>query len=254
MTQKVYAISMVRDEKDIIKYSINYLMSQNIDGMIIADNMSEDGTQFILSRLQEKWGDMLTIVQDNEPAYYQSQKMTDLAHLVHKDFGAEWIIPFDADEFWYSKHGKIGPVLKNTEEDVVIAPVWHMVLKNSDDMNLPPQARMNYRREQPEQFPVVAFRYNSDIIIHQGNHDVDHAGARIHGTIEVKHYQYRSFSQFVHKVRNGAEAYNATDLPYGQGQHWREYSAMSDEDLQKEWDQMSNEVNLVYDPLSYVGN
>jgi hypothetical protein len=48
----------------------------------------------------------------------------------------------------------------------------------------------------------------------------------------VHHYPYRSLEQFIHKIRNGADAYAATNLPDNVGPHWRQWGEMSDEQLE----------------------
>src|SRR5262245_51477569 len=94
---------MVKDEADIIGFTVARMFGQ-VDEIIIADNGSTDGTRELLEQLP------VQLVDDPDPAYYQSRKMTDLAARAAAA-GAEWVIPFDADEVWYSPFGRISDVL-----------------------------------------------------------------------------------------------------------------------------------------------
>ena len=93
----VVAITMVRDEEDIIDWTLQHLLDQVVDHIIVADNLSVDETPWKLAALASTG--KVTVIQDDEPGYYQDKKMTDLAHMAAADFDAEWILPFDADEY-----------------------------------------------------------------------------------------------------------------------------------------------------------
>ena len=60
---------MVRDEADIIVSVVEHMLSQ-VDFVIVADNNSVDGTRELLDELA------VTVVDDPDPAYLQSKKMT----------------------------------------------------------------------------------------------------------------------------------------------------------------------------------
>jgi hypothetical protein len=44
------------------------------------------------------------VVTDREPAYFQAAKMTRLARAAARA-GADWVVPFDADELWFADRG-----------------------------------------------------------------------------------------------------------------------------------------------------
>ena len=41
---KIFAVMMVKDELDIIEHNIDYLETQDIDHIFVANNLSSDGT------------------------------------------------------------------------------------------------------------------------------------------------------------------------------------------------------------------
>ena len=51
------------------------------------------------------------VALDEEPAYHQSEKMTWLAHCAWRA-GADWIVPFDADEFWFAPGRSVAEALR----------------------------------------------------------------------------------------------------------------------------------------------
>ena len=228
------AVTMVRDEADVIGFTLAHMLTQ-VDHAIVADNLSLDSTPDILA----SFGDQVTIIRDLEPGYYQADKMTRLAHLAG-DMGAEWVIPFDADEAWYL------PDLDTIEADVVRTSPFVYVpqLDDPDDPN--PITRICHRMTVPERQAKVCFRYHPDVELHMGQHDVERPGHRTDaGT--VRHYQYRTLEQVRRKVSNGVGAYNASDLPHRYGSHWRELDAFDDAALERWWADYIGQP-VVYDP------
>lgn len=222
---KVTAVSMMRDEADIVEATLRHMAGQ-VDEIIVADNGSRDGTRDILSALERDLP--LTVIDDPERAYLQSAKMTLLAHLAGGR-GADWVVPFDADEIWYCN----GVTVKERLEDIGVgmmvgeAELFDHVATGVDPDEPDPVKRIRFRRRQPLKLPKVACRYRPSLVIEQGNH-----GARYDGVIPaalplltVRHFPYRSTEQFLRKVRNGAEAYRAAGdkLPPDAGAHWRQW-------------------------------
>jgi glycosyltransferase involved in cell wall biosynthesis len=221
---------MVRDEVDIVPETVGRMCDQT-DLVIVADNGSTDGTREILQGLP------LVLVDDPELGYYQSQKMSRLADMARRE-GAEWVIPFDADEAWLAHNGHLGRTLKRLPREAMVAhaPIFDHVATATDGDG-PPVERMVWRRSNRLPLPKVAFRPVPDAVVHQGNHGVDLPGHRVPlvatDQLEVRHFPYRSQEQFIRKVRNGAQAYRATDLPEEVGGHWRRYDRFDDDGLRE---------------------
>lgn len=228
---------MVRDEADIIEATCRHLLAEGVDRLIVADNGSTDATRDILEAI-----DGVEVVDDPEPAYYQARKMTALARRVSEG----WVVPFDADEIWYAPNSTLAEFLDGTDGDVVTCIGWDHVRRHDDKPGHPFET-MQHRRREPQRFGKVAFRARPDAVIAQGNHSVTHPGRRVDG-LELRHFQYRSFDQFVRKVRHGKAAYDLTDLPQSEGAHWRAAGAKTDEELAGLWRKMCNEGGLLWDP------
>jgi hypothetical protein len=222
----VWAVSMVKDERDIVAAAVGHMATQ-VDRVIVADNGSTDGTRDILDGLD------CDVLDDPEPGYYQSRKMSNLARLA-MDEGAEWVVPFDADEIWTSPFGTVGDALRAIGDDwlAAAAELHDHVPTGVDPDVADPVERIRWRRRKPIGLPKVAARARDGLVIEQGNHGVNYGfrPAYMPGQLRVCHFPYRSAEQFVRKARNGSAAYKATDLPEDAGSHWRGYGRILEND------------------------
>lgn len=235
----IVAVGIVKDEADIIGYTIDHLHREGVDHIVVADNMSTDGTVGILAQ------SAVQIVYDRDPAWYQARKMNDL--IAEHCKPGDWVIPFDADERWTGITGTLRDALSATQADVLNAQVYDYLPTPHDPDEPNPFTRICWREPNPETYPVVAFRYTPGVVIEEGNHGVRHPG-RVEAGLSVRHYQYRSFEQFCRKLRNGRRALEATNLPAYIGAHWRTWGALDDEALREQWDALTGQA-LVFDPL-----
>jgi glycosyltransferase involved in cell wall biosynthesis len=242
----IVGVSMVKDEIDVLPFTIWHMFDQGVDRVVIADNGSTDGTREMLAELAEI-SDRVTLVIDDEPAYYQARKMNALATR-HVEIG-QWVIPFDADEHWSGQFGyTLAGAIEVARADVLLAEVWDYLPQPGDDASEPdPFYRTSWRETRPERYPVVAYRQTRDAKLHMGNHGVDHPGRR-EGGLRVRHLQYRSFEQFARKLRNGKRVMELTDLDPSSCQHWREWGALDDAQLAEQWRNLTTQT-MMYDPL-----
>ena len=223
-----WAVSTVKDELDVIEGTVRHMLDE-VDGVIVADNGSTDGTRDVLAALADEFGERLVVVDDPEVAYYQSARMTRLAEMAAMRHGATWIVPFDADELWVSVGDRIAEDLSATDADIVTAEVFTFLPSGIDPEQGSPFERIRWRLRDPLPLPKVAFRWTTGAVIHQGNHGVDRpCGSTITDGLRVYHFPYRTLEQFVRKAKNGATAYKATDLPENVGAHWRGYGEIAE--------------------------
>jgi glycosyltransferase involved in cell wall biosynthesis len=97
---KIAGITMVRNEFDVIEFCIEHHLAQGLDYIFVCDNGSTDGT---LEYLQNKSNNDSRVVLYEEPGDYHQQKIINhLSNLAYQN-GCEWVVPFDADEIWFSK-------------------------------------------------------------------------------------------------------------------------------------------------------
>jgi hypothetical protein len=223
----VVGITLAHNNADIIKATTEHMIGQ-VDHVLVLDNFSTDGAREILDSLP------VTVIDDDEPGYYQSRKMTNLAKVARNNFGAEWVVPFDSDEFWYSPFGTIKDILSDLKPQwlVATADLYDHVTSTTDNtLERNPIKRIGWRRSDKGMLPKVACRFRDDLVIEQGNHSAGYHGGmtRQEGLLVVRHYPYRSTEQFIKKVKDGVAAYAATSgLPETSGQHWKDYGRLLD--------------------------
>lgn len=218
----VAAVSMVRDEADVVEATVRQMASQ-ADFLIVADNRSVDGTREILDSLATELP--LTVVDEPQRAYYQAQTINALAARA-AERGAEWILPFDADEWCFSPLGRLGDVLAERPEEIVFATSHTHVATGEDAAGeADPIRRLGWRRPDPDPLPKVACRVLPGMTISQGNHVAEYGRrvARTRGQYAIRHFPYRSPEQFERKIENGAAAIAATAFVDPICEHWRGY-------------------------------
>jgi Ribonuclease G/E len=78
---RIAAVSTVRDEGDIIACTIEHLLSEGVDLVIVADNLSRDDTVERVRKVQANFPENVLLVHDDEEAFWQGRRMTRLARL-----------------------------------------------------------------------------------------------------------------------------------------------------------------------------
>lgn len=253
----ITAILMVKNEADIIAATLTHTLTQ-VDRIIVADNGSTDGTRDILNDFASA---AVTVRDDPDPAYRQSQKMSALAARA-ADAGATWVVPIDADELWSHPTMTITEFLHEipTDRAIVRAQLFDYVATGRDDTAEPnPVKRITWRRRTPAKLPKVAVRPTVAVTIHQGNHGAEYFHPDPVGGLIVRHFPYRSPEQMRRKAITGSAALHAApELPHTSGQHWRDYAELERAnpgaiaDVFQEWFWVADptSTNLVRDPCT----
>lgn len=216
---KVAAVSTVRNEADIIGSTIRHLLAEGIDRIYIADGMSTDGTRDILRALP------VVVLNDPKPYHDQPYWIRHLAGIARED-GAEWIVPFDADEFWYSPTGR--PLVDVLAEqppqvDKLHAKTWQHI-------------DYEWCEPEPKKLQKVCFRAVPDVHIDPGNHDCTLTGGGPEDLVAIRELQYRGFDHFQRKILER----NATldpELKGKAGWHHSRYEGWTPDQLAPEWEQ-----------------
>lgn len=216
----VWAVTMVRDEEDVIAHTIEHLLGQGVQHVLVADNLSTDGTPALLRDMAARWP--VTVAHDRLPAMLQEHKVSRLARLATAA-GAEWIVPFDADELWCSSSGTLADTLAKSPHSVLAVPMHDHVPSADDDPAEPnPYLRLRRRLVEPKAMGKVAFRAHRLAFVEAGNHFVRHPAApAVVSDLFIRHVPFRNAEQVVRKVRQGAEASIAANRDGNFSVHWR---------------------------------
>lgn len=212
MNNKIVVVSMAKNEADIIESFVRYYMTF-VDGMIILDHNSDDDTGFILAELQKEYPQL--IVDKLETVeYVQSEMMTALVKIAANEMDADWILPFDIDEYLLPKDGADCRSLLNNATDNVISLNWidHELADATCDrdtflLNRPCNRSININ-PLPKVIIRGSFFRNNDVKVAQGNHGVvfntttggeQWIPARKSQELMLAHFPFRSQEQYISK-------------------------------------------------------
>lgn len=233
---EVWGVTVVRDELDVLPLVIDHLFAQGVDHVIVADNLSADGTrEYLLERAGRDH--RVHAVLDSEPGHFQSEKMTAMAHLAWRA-GADWVVPFDGDEFWFAEGQTVADKLRSLPEaGIVHAHFHHMV----PTVAAPPDlVNAEFVLDARASFPgKVAVRSHPLAVVLPGNHSAMRVGAQV-GELFIAHAIYRGPVQVARKVRQGTQAAKLTgeDLSWF-SPHWAEAAGLDDAAIEDVWNTIS---------------
>ena len=239
--REIWAVSVVRDEVDVIGASVEHLLSQGVDHVLVADHMSQDGTRELLEDLS-RHDSRVHVAVDSEPGHFQKEKVNRLSRAAWWA-GARWIIPFDADEFWFAEGGSIADFLRSQSAYVVASATVNMLPAEPGEIGRCTPCLM----DSGGGYGKVAFRAHPLVLVAPGNHGVARVGAQTVG-LHNAHLPYRGPVQIARKCRRGAAALDLAGAPEGEGWHWRAGAHLADADIERVWAEM-----LAGNPVAEIG-
>jgi hypothetical protein len=212
------AITRVKNEIDIIEAFVRH-HSIHFDKLIISDDGSTDGTYEALLALQAS-GLPLVLLQEPTIGYEQARQVTRLLHLAVNDFGADWIMPLDADEFVETKEGTTPRQLLQLRPAELAKVAWHtFVWRPEDDERLEPNPITRIRLRMPAspdhlgKVLIPRRLVASGIMVAQGSHNVTLDGeilpAQLLETVHLCHFPIRSVQQYAAKIAIGYLQYQS---------------------------------------------
>jgi Glycosyl transferase family 2 len=236
---------LVRDEADIVRQNIEFHLAQGVDHVIATDNASADETREILSEF-ERLG-VATVLDEPGRDFAQGKWVTSMALMARDEFGADWILNSDVDEFWASPTRNLKSELVSTDADILMCARRNMLYAYDADDSAPWPERLIYRVASPIPVPQlddwmtdplpcpyfyldlpekVLLRAAGLEQVGQGNHGATYSAAPASqpAAITIFHFPVRSAAQFRRKVLQGGAAYaKNTDISDQTGWHWRRW-------------------------------
>jgi Glycosyl transferase family 2 len=207
---KVVMTLLVRDEADIVDAMLSFHLNAGVDFVIAMDNNSVDGTTEILEAYAGEG--VLHLIRQHDVDYFQQGDwVTQMARLAATDFGADWIINADADEFWWPRGGSLKDIFAAVPPQFgrVYAMVRHFVPRpETEDFFA---ERMTVRICNPgfeKNNPfgprsLIAHRAEREIALNDGRHATQTSLRALNGwyPIDMLHFPIRSLAQCELKYR-----------------------------------------------------
>ncbi|MBV7411173.1 glycosyltransferase family 2 protein [Dermabacteraceae bacterium TAE3-ERU27] len=241
----VWAISVIKNEADVIGLSIQNLLSQGVDAILVMDNGSTDNSADVVKSFFHTG--KVFLGEDSLFAHEQAEKITFLSRLV-TSLGARWIIPFDADELWFGAHSPLAESLKKSRfpiQRAKVANLYPMSLAGDRwgvDVTAFRTLESVHRKVAFKPFPLLRVCAGNHWVIRPGSEGVD---------IRILHIPWRSPEQLTRKLVQGAAALEAASVPEDEGVHWRAYGDLGLEQGVDAWNKIVEGTlmpNMVWQP------
>ncbi len=201
---------LVRDEADVLRSSLDFHLHAGVDLVIVTDNGSVDETPAILAEYEQRG--VVHVIREPAGEFRQREWATRMARLAATEFGADWVISSDADEFWWPRGGSLGDVLGGVPHRYGIVQSFfrHFVPVGGGEgpfhermiYRLSPQAPINDPTSQWRPFRKVVHRADPNVVVVEGSHWVLETALRpLRGwyPLEVLHFPVRSPQQLARK-------------------------------------------------------
>ena len=234
---KLIMVLLCKNEVDIIEKWINFHKFMGVDGFIVTDNNSNDGTRDILEKYKNK-GWILEIIDEPEKTYYQREWCDRMIKLSKNKYNADWVISSDADEFWYSNKLNLKKdILSNEGASLLFLPMINFIpYLNSENFFSEPSFIGRLLNEfELKKYNIDSPLYSTHHVSYKiilkasdykrisfGNHDSAMKNKRVAyiSNIRLYHYFIRNFDHFNKKVKKGGEAISQYS-DRGTATHWR---------------------------------
>jgi glycosyltransferase involved in cell wall biosynthesis len=204
---KIVMTLLARNEADIVDAHIAFHLNAGVDFVVAIDNGSEDGTTEILESYAR---DGYVHLTRDGGDLKQTDWVTRMARRAATDFGADWVINSDADEFWWPRGGSLKDVLAAVPARYgSVRGMWRHFAPRPDDEEFFAE-RMTVRVCNPgveNNSPYsprfkAAHRADPEVTVPTGNHralgrDLDPLPGWY--PIDVLHFPIRSLRHFTEK-------------------------------------------------------
>jgi hypothetical protein len=232
---KVAMTLLVRNEADIVDAQLAFHLNAGVDVVIVTDHGSSDGTREILESYAQLG--VLHLIDEHGPERRQGEWVTRMARLAATDFGADWVINSDADEFWWPRGGDLKEVLSVIPDRYgVVRAFWRPFPPRPGDGAFADRMTVRFSPLAPINDPLspyrpsvkVAHRADPEVKVGYGNHAVEgRTLVPLRGwyPIELLHFPLRGLEQYERKLASARTAGAGDAREFGAGYHRRAYEA-----------------------------
>jgi hypothetical protein len=219
---KLVMTLLARDEADVVEPWLDFHLNAGADFVVATDNRSVDGTTDVLERYARE-GHVHLLREPGEDLR-QNEWVTRMARLAATDFGADWVINSDADEFWWPRGASLRDVLAAISPRYGTVGAFLRVFVSRPDgpgvffermtVRFSALAPINDPASLYKPIRKVIHRAHPEIEVTRGNHAlVNSPFAPLRGwfPIEVFHFPLRSLAQCEHKAELQGNAWKHID-------------------------------------------
>jgi hypothetical protein len=238
---KIAGITMVRNEIDVIEFCIEHHLAQGLDYIFICDNGSTDGTLEYLKNKSSS--DSRVILYEEAGNFHQEKIINKLSALAYEN-NCQWVVPFDADELWFSEDTLKINLSNITEASVKIKlqdfiqssdiisprtntylPIKWRLEENLQQLNLEDVVKGNRSMIENPSFYKYIVRTSEKLNISPGAHSFGGQEQTFYEGNEFKayHIPIRSYQALINKAEQGQRLIDA-GYPEGHGWHVQRYA------------------------------
>jgi tetrahydromethanopterin S-methyltransferase subunit G len=239
---------LARDEIDMVDSWLAFHLNAGVDLVIATDNRSQDGTTEVLERYARS-GQVHLIHEPGEDLR-QDEWVTRMARLAATDYGADWVINSDADEFWWPRGASLSEVLASVPSRYgTVGAFLRVFCPRPGDEHFAERMTARFSALAPINDPAsiykpirkIIHRGHAEIRVARGNHAlVGSPFAPLRGwfPIECFHFPLRSVAQCEHKARLQGTAFEKHVARPPTGYHADMYAALRSERIDRYYESL----------------
>jgi tetrahydromethanopterin S-methyltransferase subunit G len=201
---------LARDEIDVVDSWLSFHLNAGVDLVIATDNRSQDGTTEVLEDYARSG--QVHLLREPGEDLRQDEWVTRMARLAATQFGADWVINSDADEFWWPRGASLSEVLAAVPPRYgTVGAFLRVFCPRPGDEHFAERMTVRFSALAPINDPAslykpirkIIHRGHPEIRVTRGNHAlVDSPFAPLRGwfPVECLHFPLRSVAQCEHKA------------------------------------------------------
>ena len=209
-----------RDEADIVGQWLDFHLNAGADFVVVTDNRSQDGTTEILERYARTGA--VHVIHEPREDLREDEWVTRMARLAATEFGADWVINSDADEFWWPRGASLRDVLAAVPDRYgTVSAFWRVFVPRPGGGPFEERMTVRFSALAPINDPTslyrptrkVIHRAHPEIRLTRGNHAiVDNPFEPLRGWFPVELFHFPVRDRGAARAQGGGVRYRVRAL------------------------------------------